>query len=208
VFTAPLWRCDELLVRPSALVAVGRDRVQHVERPRDGAGYFNNTFKVKVFPPPQERLDEFHTVPGTDGKKMSKSYGNTIDIFAEGNPLKKSVMGIVTDSKPLGTPLDPTTCNVFALYSLFASEQEKAALAERYRAGTVGYGDAKGMLLEKINAYFGPFRQKRKDLAARPEYLEEVLRRGARKARAEARKTMELVRQAVGMTGQPVEVAG
>ncbi len=135
---------------------------------------------------------------------MSKSYGNTIDIFAEGNALKKPVMGIKTDSTPKGQPLNPDTCNVFALYGLFATDADKAALAEQYRAGAVGYGDAKKMLLEKIDAYFGPAREKRKQLAAHPEQVEELLRRGAQRARAEARQTMALVREAVGMKAAPV----
>jgi tryptophanyl-tRNA synthetase len=208
LFTYPILMAADIIIYRSHVVPVGQDQVQHLEMTRDMARSFNNAFKVKVFPEPQERLDEAASVPGTDGKKMSKSYGNTIDIFAEGNALKRTVMGIVTDSKPLGTPLDPATCNVFALYGLFANEAEKAALAERYRAGTVGYGEAKLMLLEKINGLFGPFREKRKQLAAQPEHVEAVLRKGARKARAEARKTMELVRQAVGMTPHPVDVGG
>jgi tryptophanyl-tRNA synthetase len=108
-------------------------------------------------------------------------------------------MGIVTDSTPVEAPKDPTKCNVFHLYSLFATEEEKSALAQRYRAGGLGYGEVKKMLLEKINGYFGPAREKRKQLAAHPEQVEEVLRQGARKARAEAQITMALVRQAVGM---------
>jgi tryptophanyl-tRNA synthetase len=137
---------------------------------------------------------------------MSKSYGNTIEIFAEGNALKKTVMGIKTDSTPLGQPLDPNTCNVFVLYSLFATEAEKAALADQYRAGTIGYGGAKKLLLEKINAYFAPAREKRKQLAAHPERVEEVLREGAARARAEARRTMTMVRKAVGMMEAPQSV--
>src|SRR5262249_37748449 len=158
----------------------------------------------EVFPLPNVRLDRGAKVPGIDGQKMSKSYGNTIEIFAEGNPLKKRVMSIVTDSKPLGSPLDPDTCNVFALYTLFATEEEKADLARRYRSGAVGYGGAKKELLDRINAYFGPFRDKRKELAARPDHVEEVLRRGAERARSEARATMALVRSAVGMRPAPV----
>jgi tryptophanyl-tRNA synthetase len=136
---------------------------------------------------------------------MSKSVGNTIDIFAEGNPLKKRVMSIVTDSKSLEDAKDPNTCNVFALYSLFASPAEKAALSERYRAGGMGYGEAKKALLDKINDYFAAARQKRKELANNLDYVEEVLRKGAQQARAEARKTMELVRSAVGLKACPVE---
>jgi tryptophanyl-tRNA synthetase len=135
---------------------------------------------------------------------MSKSYGNTIEIFAEGKPLKKAVMGIVTDSTPVEAPKDPAKDTVFALYSLFATEDEKAALAARYRAGGMGYGEAKGMLLAKIEEHFGPFREKRKQLAANPSFVEGVLRQGAAKARAEARATMALVREAAGFGAQPV----
>ena len=104
-------------------------------------------------------------------------------------------MGIVTDSTPVEAPKDPDKCNVFALYSLFATDEEKAALAARYRAGGMGYGEAKKMLLEKINDHFAPARERRKELAAQPEQVEEVLRARAEQARAEARKTMALVRR-------------
>jgi tryptophanyl-tRNA synthetase len=153
---------------------------------------------------PTFRLDKGAKVPGTDGEKMSKSYGNTIDIFAEGNPLKKTVMSIKTDSTPLGSPLNPDTCNVFALYSLLATEAEQAELATRYRAGGIGYGDAKKLLLEKINTHFRPARERRKQLAKDTDYVEGVLRQGAQRARAEAQQTMALVREAVGMKPRSV----
>src|SRR5262245_29611640 len=214
LFTYPVLMAADILIYRSHLVPVGKDQVQHLEMTRDMAGYFNNTFGVEVFPMPQERLDKAATVPGIDGKKMSKSYGNTIEIFAEGTPLKKTVMSIVTDSTPVDAPKDISSSNVAALYALFATDAEMAKLASLYanpmedaesRQGRpFGYGDAKKMLLDKINAYFGPFREKRKQLAARPEYVEEVLAKGARKAREEAQKTMVLVRRAVGMEGCPV----
>src|SRR6185295_7340474 len=121
-----------------------------------------------VFPEPLPLVPKAGTqakVPGTDGQKMSKSYGNTIDIFAEGKPLEKVVMGIKTDSTPMGQPLNPDSCTVFALFSLFAGADEKATLAADYRAGKIGYGGAKKLLKTKIDAYFAPFRARRKELA-------------------------------------------
>jgi tryptophanyl-tRNA synthetase len=204
LFTYPVLMAADILIFRSNLVPVGRDQVQHLEMAADMAGKFNRAFGRDVFPEPAYRLTKDAKVPGTDGQKMSKSYGNTIDIFAEGKPLKQQVMGIKTDSTPLGSPLNPDTCNVVALYSLFATDEEKAELASRYRAGSIGYGDSKKQLLAKIDAYFGPAREKRRELEARPDYVEDVLRQGAKKARAEGQATVALVREAVGMTPRPV----
>jgi tryptophanyl-tRNA synthetase len=215
LFTYPVLMAADILIYRSHMVPVGQDQVQHLEMTRDMAGYFNGAFGVEVFPLPQERLDRGAKVPGTDGEKMSKSYGNTIDIFAEGNALKQTVMGIKTDSTPVDAPKDPTSSTVVTLYGLFATAEEMARMESLYRnpmedaearkGRPFGYGDAKKMLLDKINAYFGPFRDRRKELAARPEYVEEALRKGARRARAEAQKTMALVREAVGMLARPVD---
>jgi tryptophanyl-tRNA synthetase len=145
---------------------------------------------------------------------MSKSYGNTIEIFAEGKQLEKSVMGVVTDSTPVDQPKNPDTCSAFALYKLFATQAEQAELAALYReplrgsesrAGKpVGYGDAKKMLLGKIDAYFASARDRRNQLARDPGYVEEVLTAGAKRARAAAQITLQLVRSAVGMGARPV----
>src|SRR5207302_3951723 len=167
LFAYPMLMASDILIYRSHLVPVGKDQVQHIEMTQDMAGRFNRAYG-NVFPIPNYRLDKEAKVPGTDGQKMSKSYGNTIEIFAEGKPLKKTVMGIVTDSTPVAEPKDPERCNVFALYSLFATDEEKAALAARYRAGGMGYAEAKGLLLEKINAYFGPARERRKQLGSDP----------------------------------------
>lgn len=198
LFTYPVLMAADILIVRSNVVPVGKDQVQHLEMTQDMAGKFNRAFG-EVFPIPNWRLDKESKVLGTDGQKMSKSYGNTIDLFAEGKPLEKTVMGIKTDSTPMGQPLHPETCNVFALFTLFATEDEKAELAADYRAGKIGYGGAKKLLRGKIDAYFAPFRDKRKELAQRPDTVEDILREGAKKARTEARTTMELVRQATGL---------
>lgn len=203
LFYYPVLMAADILIYRSHIVPVGKDQVQHVEMTQDMAGRFNRIYG-DLFPIPNYRLDVGARVPGTNGEKMSKSYRNTIDIFAEGKPLQKTVMGIKTDSTPLGTSLNPDKCNVFTLYSLFATADEKTHLAELYRTGGIGYGEAKQRLLEKINAHFEPFRQKRKDLAARPDEVEAVLRSGAQRARAEAQQTMALVREAVGMGPRPL----
>jgi tryptophanyl-tRNA synthetase len=199
LFTYPCLMAADILIYRSHMVPVGKDQVQHIEMTQDMAGRFNRTYK-DIFPIPDARLDKDSKIPGTDGQKMSKSYGNIIEIFGEGKPLKKAVMGIVTDSTPVADPKDPTRCTVYALFSLFATETEKAALADRYRAGGMGYGEVKQMLLEKIDAYFGPARERRKALERDMSYVDGVLRAGARRARAEAQKTMELVRDATGLS--------
>jgi tryptophanyl-tRNA synthetase len=198
LFTYPVLMAADILIYRSHLVPVGKDQVQHIEMTQDMAGRFNRAYG-EIFPIPNYRLDKEAKVPGTDGQKMSKSYGNTIEIFAEGKALKKTVMSMVTDSKTVAEPKDPESSSVFALYSLFATDEEKAALAARYCAGGMGYGEAKGLLLEKINAYFEPARQQRKQLSQDPAYVDEVLQKGAQRAQREAQQTMALVREAVGL---------
>lgn len=198
LFTYPVLMAADILIYKSSLVPVGQDQVQHIEMTRDMAGYFNQTYR-KVFPLPEARLDRAPVVPGTDGKKMSKSYGNTIEIFAEGKTLSSSVMRIVTDSTPVEAPKDPEKDNVFALYRLFATDSETSALGARYRAGGLGYGDAKKLLIEKIDRYFAEAREKRNRLAADPAIVDGVLARGAERAGAVARETMQEVREATGL---------
>src|SRR5216684_6700304 len=193
LFTYPMLMAADILIVRSNVVPVGKDQVQHLEMTADIAGKFNRAFEKDVFPIPKYRLDKESKVPGTDGQKMSKSYGNTIDIFAEGKPLEKTVVGIKTDSTPMGQPLNPEPCNVFALYCLFATPAEKDALAEAYKAGTIGFGGSKKLLKEKIEAYFAPFRNKRKELTGRPDTVEDILRDGAKRARIETQRTMEKV---------------
>jgi tryptophanyl-tRNA synthetase len=213
LFSYPILMAADILIVRSNVVPVGKDQVQHLEMTRDIAGYFNGAYG-ELFPLPQEQLGDAPAVPGTDGRKMSKSYGNTIEIFAEGKALKSAVMSIVTDSTPLEEPKNPDTCNAFAMYRLFATPDELASLADHYRRPMLnadarggrafGYGDSKSLLLKKIDAYFAEARQRRKDLAADPTLVESILKSGAVRARAEAVKTMELVRSAVGMLPRPV----
>jgi tryptophanyl-tRNA synthetase len=199
LFAYPVLMAADILAVQSNVVPVGRDQKQHVEVTRDLAIRFNHAFgEVFTIPEPSIRSD-VAVVPGVDGQKMSKSYDNTIEIFKEGKPLKKRVMKILTDSKELEDPKDPETCNVFALYKLFATEAELAELAERYRAGGMGYGHAKTELLGKINEHFGPMREKRAELAADMDFVNDVLRQGAEKASALARETLQKARRAVGL---------
>jgi len=198
LFFYPVLMAADILIYRSNVVPVGQDQVQHIEMTRDMAGSFNTTYS-RVFPLPEARLDKAPTVPGVDGKKMSKSYGNTIEIFAEGSALKNSVMRIVTDSTPVEAEKDPDNDNLFALYSLFADDAEREALAARYRKGGLGYGEVKKMLLARIDAHFAAARARRKELERHPSIVEDALRRGAERARTEARETMRLVREATGL---------
>jgi tryptophanyl-tRNA synthetase len=213
LFTYPVLMAADILIVRSHVVPVGKDQVQHLEMTRDMGGYFNQAYG-EVFPMPQEQLGEAAVVPGTDGRKMSKSYGNTIDIFAEGKPLEKAVMGVVTDSTPVDQPKNPDACNVVALYKLFATADELTKLADLYKNPMLdadarqgkpfGYGHAKKMLLAKIDGHFAAARERRKQLERNPGVVEEVLQAGAKRAREVARVTMRLVRQAVGMAPSPV----
>src|SRR5262249_25135001 len=140
LFTYPILMAADILIVRSNIVPVGKDQVQHLEMTRDMAGYFNNAYGQEVFPMPMERLDVVPAVPGTDGRKMSKSYGNTIEIFAEGKALKKSVMtDIVTDKATVEDKKDPDQSNIFALYKLFATDAEREEMAPKFRAGGIAY---------------------------------------------------------------------
>lgn len=155
--------------------------------------------RPEVFVRPEPRLNETAIVPGIDGQKMSKSYGNTIELFGEPKATRKKIMSMVTDSTPVEAPKDPDKCNVFALLKLLAPAEEVAEWDRRYRAGGMGYGAAKSRLAELYEATFGPRREARARWAARPDDVEDVLRQGARKARAIAQEVMEEVRSACGI---------
>jgi len=199
LFTYPILMAADILALNAEIVPIGKDQKQHLEIARDLAQKFNHVYGETLFPPEPEIPENVATVPGTDGQKMSKSYGNTIDIFAEEKTLKKQVMGIVTDSTPKGSPLNPDKCNVFALFKLMTNEAEIKDLAEKYKTGAVGYGDAKKILLEKILNFFGPARQKFTELQNNPDEIKTILESGGKKARAEAQKTLTIVRKKIGL---------
>jgi len=199
LFAYPVLMAADILIYQSDIVPVGRDQKQHLEVTRDIALKFNNEFG-EVFKIPEPFIpDEVAVIPGVDGQKMSKSYGNTIDLFASPKETKASIMRIVTDSTPLKDPKDPTACNVFALYKLFATEGQKAEMEANYRGANYGYGHAKKALLSLFTESFEPFRAKREELAHNPDYVEEVLQQGAAKARAAASMTLDKARAAVGL---------
>lgn len=199
LFNYPVLMAADILLYQAEAVPVGKDQKQHLEITRDIATRFNHHYG-ETFILPEPWIDE-HTavIPGIDGQKMSKSYGNTLEIFADEKELRKKVMRIVTDSTPLEEPKDPDKCNVFALISLFLDDKEKEELAQRYRAGGLGYGEVKKMLFARMWEYFAPYRKRRQELADNLDYVRQVLKKGADKARAEAVKTLQLVRDRVGL---------
>jgi len=199
LFAYPVLMAADILAYQSNVVPVGRDQKQHVEVTRDMAIKFNFQYG-EVFTVPEPRIEEeVAVVPGLDGQKMSKSYGNTVELFGDMKEAKARIMRIVTDSTPLEDPKNPDKCNIFALYSLFATESEREELAARYRAGGMGYGHAKKALYEIFERVFEPFQKRRKELEANLDYVEGVLRDGAARARSEAVKTLDAARKAVGI---------
>jgi len=199
LYAYPLLMAADILIYRSDIVPVGKDQLQHVEMTQDMAAYFNNTFGREVLKRPEPKLNEAPVVPGIDGQKMSKSYDNAIDLFDTPKNTRKRIMSIKTDSTPLEAPKDPDACTVFALYRLMATPDETAALAERYRAGGMGYGEAKGALADVIERVLGPARQRREKLAADPQAVEAVLTQSAARARAIAGEVMRDVRDACGI---------
>ncbi len=203
LFNYPVLQAADILAYGGSLVPVGADQKQNLEMARDLARRFNHRFCPEdepLFPIPEPHiLDDVAVVPGTDGRKMSKSYDNTIGIFDEGETLKKKVMSIVTDSTPLDESKDPESCNVFALIKLFADEEKQQEIAEQYRAGGYGYGHAKQELLGLIEDYFAEARARRKELEERPDHVRDVLREGAKAARAAAEPILARVREVTGL---------
>lgn len=199
LFAYPVLQAADILLYNSDLVPVGADQKQHIEVTRDIAIRFNNAYG-EIFTIPKEHIIEsVAVVPGLDGRKMSKSYGNTIEIFESEAGVRKKIMRIVTDSTPVEEPKDPDKCNVFALLKLVASAEELSEWENRYRSGGLGYGEVKKRLAELVIEYFKPFRSKRTELQNNIDYVKKVLADGAERARAVACETLEKARVAVGL---------
>jgi tryptophanyl-tRNA synthetase len=199
LFAYPVLQAADILIFDSNLVPVGADQKQHIEVTRDIADYFNNIYGETFVLPKDYIIDSVAIVPGIDGRKMSKSYDNTIEIFEPEASVKKKVMRMVTDSTPVEHPKNPDKCNIFALLKLVASESEIKEWENKYRNGGMGYGDAKKRLVELLLEYFKPYRQKRAELEQNIDYVRKVLADGAEKARTVARKTLSRARKAVGL---------
>jgi tryptophanyl-tRNA synthetase len=199
LFAYPVLQAADILLYRSQLVPVGQDQKQHIEMARDIAQRWNNAYGEDLLVVPEPYIpEEVAVVPGTDGRKMSKSYGNAIAMFAPPGEIKKAVMGIVTDSTPVEAPKDPTT-HLFQLWALFASEDERAEMKARATAGGLGYGEVKKDLLARLNERFVPMRERRAALAFRPDEVDDVLADGARRARAIARPVLDACREAAGL---------
>ena len=199
LFNYPVLMAADILIYDSDIVPVGKDQKQHIEITRDLAVKMNETYG-EIFKLPEPRIQTAtEVVPGIDGQKMSKSYGNNIDIFGDEDETRKRVMNIVTDSTPLEAPKNPARSTIFQLYSLFASNNEIADMRERFQRGGTGYGDFKKQLFAKLWEYFAPMRKRREEILADKSYIDNVLDRGAKRANRVANQVMQRVRGAVGL---------
>lgn len=198
LFTYPVLMAADILLYDAEIVPVGKDQQQHLEMTRDIAGAFNSSYG-ETFVLPETKIDtNVMVVPGTDGQKMSKSYGNFINIFLPEKKLRKQIMKIITDSTPLEEAKNPDTCNAFALYKLLATEEQTAQMRENYLGGNYGYGHAKQALFEVIIEKFAPQRKRFDELMANKELIDNALSIGAIKARKVAKEVLKRVRKKAG----------
>jgi tryptophanyl-tRNA synthetase len=199
LFSYPVLMAADILLYQAEIVPVGKDQKQHLEVARDIAIRFNNAYGETFVVPEPEINEDTAIVPGLDGQKMSKSYDNTIPIFLDEKALRKKVMAIQTDATPVEAPKDPERCNLYALLKLFAPPEKMREVHELYVNGGAAYGYLKQDLFELINAYFAGARARKKELLDNPDYLRQVLAKGAEKARAKAMVTLELARDRMGL---------
>ncbi|MFT6361128.1 MAG: tryptophanyl-tRNA synthetase [Candidatus Paceibacteria bacterium] len=199
LFDYPILMAADILIPQSEFVPVGKDQIQHVEMAREIARKFNNTYGETFAEPEAYIVENVAIVPGTDGQKMSKSYGNTIPLFGTDAEMKKAIMGIVTDSKLPEEVKDPEECNVFALHKLITSEPQLSEIRDGYEKGGLGYGDAKKILLENYLKFIEPMREKRKYYEENPGIVRQILDEGKTKIQKVARAKMKEVREKVGL---------
>ncbi len=198
-FGYPILMAADILINKTNVVPVGEDQRQHIEYTRDIAEKFNTTYK-KIFPIPEGIIPKSEGyIVGTDGRKMSKSYNNTVPLFASHSEIKESVMKIPTDSKRVEDPKDPDSCSVVKIHSLISSKKENDLLRKRYTEGGVGYKESKDILIESLNNYLKPFRERRKHYKENPQDVEKILKNGAKKIRKRASETMREVRDVIGI---------
>lgn len=199
-FNYPMLMAADILLYDVDAVPVGQDQKQHIEYTRDTAQKFNFIFKKDIFKLPESKiLSEVAVVPGLDGQKMSKSYGNTIPLFATLDEITKAVMSIPTDSKPMNEPRNADEDNVYKLHKLFSKPEDLYVLKERYAKGEIGHKESKEILIKNIDAFIAPFREKREQIAQDVDYVMDVLKEGGKRAKAKAEKKMESVREAIGV---------
>lgn len=201
LFTYPVLMAADILAYDADIVPVGEDQLQHIEVCRDLAGSFNHQFGETFVMPKGKILDSSARVPGTDGEKMSKSYNNTLAVFDDAKVQRKQIMRIVTDSRPMDQPKEPAGDVLFDLYSLVATEADRDEMAALYRRGGFGYGEVKKALADAAERYFAEPRARRAELAAKPDYIREVLAAGAVKARTKAGEVLRRAQKACGVKG-------
>jgi tryptophanyl-tRNA synthetase len=199
LYNYPILMAADILMFSSDVVPVGQDQKQHLEITRDIAQAFNQSYgEILTLPEPLIR-DNVKTVPGVDGRKMSKSYGNEIPLYAPPKELKKRINQVVTDSKSVEEPKDPETCNLFAIYGLFADAQDIESTRQQYQNGGIGYGDMKKRIFELLDAYVSESRDKYEHLMTNTDEIDRILAQGAEKARTIAQPLLKKIRQAIGI---------
>lgn len=199
LFTYPVLMASDILAYDSQIVPVGEDQVQHIEVCRDLAGSFNHTFGETFVLPKAKTLDHSAKVPGTDGQKMSKSYDNTLPLFGGVKQIRKQIMRITTDSRPMEDPKEPEDDHLFQLFRLFASPEQIDEMAAMYRRGGFGYGEVKKAVAAASEEYFADARARREELESNLDYVQEVLKKGADQARTVAGDVLSRAQRACGL---------
>lgn len=199
LFDYPILMAADILLPEGEVIPVGKDQIQHIEMTREIVRKFNNIYGETFMEPAEHVMESVAVVPGTDGQKMSKSYGNTIPLFGTDKEIKKAIMGIVTDSKMPDDPKDPNECNVFALHKLITPEPQLSEIEKGYRDGGLGYGDSKKILLENYLKFIEPMREKRKYYEDNPGVVRQILDEGKSKIQKKVQSKMKEVREKVGL---------